>query len=156
MQKEIERLTLALLRNGAGVAVPLSRLHRALVADAGPGVGSPGQLRERLRRRPDLFRLIEPAAPWEVAPWSERARFEYEPALREVGLVAEPTVVLATAAPATEPATDLEAFILRLDATLADLCGAGDDPERRASYAEAASQLQGLREAVVRATDGAG
>src|SRR5690606_13649264 len=60
MLSQIEQRVLRLLRNDPDPMVPLTRIHAALVAELGPRSGTYAQLHERLRRRPDLFLLLEP------------------------------------------------------------------------------------------------
>lgn len=150
MPDEIEDRALALLRADGELAVPLSRLYHAVAAEA-PDVGGVAQFRERLRRRPDLFQILEPrSAPWDAEAWPGEVRQEYQAALREAGLEAEPRVASAEPLPADPAAADGTAALLRrLQATLIELWRqAGADPDARTHLTEAMRQLRELRSAL--------
>lgn len=141
MSYGIEACTLALLRADPEFAVPISRLYDALLDEAGPIVAASGHLQERLRRRPDLFILLEPRpAPWEGAEWPERVRQEYSAALRAAGLAQEPRVVPRSPPPISEGGGELELLLRQINDTLVDLWDAtDDDPDARSQVAEALS-----------------
>jgi hypothetical protein len=151
MMSEIEQRILTLLRSDPEPMVPLSRIHAALVAELGPRSGTYAQLRERIRRRPDLFLLIEPIpTPWSDDSWPAELRGEYERALREAGLDAGPRVAiagvddgplgLATPAPGAAP-------VLRaLQASLVQLwAAAAGDPQLQPELVEALGQAEEVR-----------
>src|SRR5690606_9601115 len=96
MLSEIEQRVLTLLRNDPEPMVPLARIHAALVAELGPRIGTYAQLHDRLRRRPDLFLLLDPLPlPWSADTWSGDVQDEYRNALREAGIDTGPRVALA-------------------------------------------------------------
>jgi hypothetical protein len=151
MSYGIEACALALFRNDPEVAVPLSRLHEALLREAGPTVGPSGPLEERLRRRPDLFILREPRpAPWELEEWPERIRNEYRKAIEEAGLTPEPRVVSRAPEPtAREEEDTIEQLLRRISNSLIDLWDATEgDPDIRAQIADALSASSSLRDAL--------
>jgi hypothetical protein len=150
MSYGIEACALALLRADPEVAVPLSRLHDALIGEAGPVVGPSGPLHERLRRRPDLFILLEPRpASWEAEEWPDRIRQEYRDALRAAGLAPEPQVVPRSPAPAADAEDGLETLLRQLNATLIDLWDATDgDSDARGEVADALGANSVLRNAL--------
>ena len=154
MISEIEQRVLTLLRNDPEPLVPLTRIHAALVAELGPRTGTYAQLHERLRRRPDLFLLLEPLPmPWSADAWAADIEDEYRHALREAGLDPGPHVALATPdaelppLPATAPPA---APVLRsLQESLVHLWScAADDPELQAELVEALGQAEEIRRAL--------
>lgn len=151
MVSQIEQRVLALLRNDPDPMVPLTRIHAALVAELGHRCGTYAQLHERLRRRPDLFLLLEPLPmPWAAGGWPADLQDEYRHALREVGLDAGPRVALATqdADPPPLPAAAHPAApVLRtLQESLVHLWScAADDPELQAELVEALGQAEEIR-----------
>lgn len=146
----IEACALALLRADPEVAVPLSRLHGALLAEAGPAVGPSGPLQERLRQRPDLFILLEPrAAPWETEEWPERIRQEYRAAIQEAGLTPEPRVVPRAPELPTAEEDEIEPLLRQINASLIDLWDATEeDPDIRIQIADALGAHPTLRGAL--------
>jgi hypothetical protein len=151
----IEACALALLRADPEVAVPLSRLHGALLGEAGPQVGPSGHFQERLRRRPDLFILLEPRpAPWDTEEWPDRLRQEYGDALRAAGLVPEPRIVPRTPGPHSSDEGGLEPLLRQLNDTLVDLWDAtDDDPDARGQVADALGANPTLRNALAEAVN---
>ncbi|HEX6938012.1 MAG TPA: hypothetical protein VF158_01275 [Longimicrobiales bacterium] len=150
MSDPVERCAREVLDADAALTLPLSRLHRALVAEAGPSVGTYGQLRDRLRRSPDRFTLVEPPAlPWDAEAWPEEARRSYRDGLRRVGVVAEPRVVLREpGSPAGGGGAGLVTLFRRADAALIELWAAvSGDPEARAPVVEAMTRVDDLRAA---------
>lgn len=150
MVTEIEQRILALLRSDPDPMVPLTRLHAALVAELGPRGGTYAQLHQRIRRRPDLFLLLEPlSVPWSDDGWGIDLQREYERALRDAGLDTGPRVALAT--PDSEPpaasGADPAAPVLRmLQESLVHLwASAADDPQLQAELVEALGQAEELR-----------
>lgn len=153
MSDAIEACALALLRADPEVAVPISRLHDALTAEAGADIGGTSRLADRLRRRPDLFLLLEPrTTPWPTDAWSRELRDEYRDALRSIGLIAEPRV--APIHPPAGPsgvvnATDtpgIEPLIRTLRASLVELWRATHhDDEVRERIVEAIDEAGRLR-----------
>lgn len=141
MSYGIEACALAVLRSSPEVAVPLSRLHGALVAETGAPIGPSGPLRERLRRRPDLFLIMEPRPGlWETDGWPSEVREEYRSALTKAGLEPEPRIV--PRAPGLDSGEEgSEATLLRqIGTSLIDLWDATpDDPETRALIEDALS-----------------
>lgn len=151
MHRSIEDQARDVLSAEPTPAVPLSRLHRTLVAEAGSAVGTYGQLHERLRRRPELFELVEPPdLPWDAATWPVEVRHQYRDALRRVGAVAEPRVALRepNEAPAPSASDGIPTVLRQLDLTLAELwTAAGDDAAVRTSVVEAMALADELRRA---------
>ncbi len=159
MYDPVERCARDVLRSEAALTIPLSRLHRALVAEAGAAAGTYGQLRERLRRSPDRYELVEPPGlPWSVDGWPEATRHAYQAELHRVGVVAEPRVVLrGTSPPPSEVGAGLSPVLRRLDATLLELWSAVDARSAdRARVAEAMARVDELRTAAVRVGSGPG
>ncbi|HEX7120012.1 MAG TPA: hypothetical protein VF212_14560 [Longimicrobiales bacterium] len=166
MHDPVERCAREVLRADAALTVPLSRLHRALVAEAGPSAGTYGQLHDRLRRSPERFALIEsPPLPWDAAPWPDDERRSYLDALYRVGVVAEPRVLLrdggAVAAggapgPAADAGPGVAPVLRSADASLVALWSAiGADPADHAPVAEAMVRVDELRAAAARVADAA-
>jgi len=151
MVSQIEQRVLALLRNDPDPMVPLTRIHAALVAELGPRCGTYAQLYERLRRRPDLFLLLEPLPiPWSGDTWSADIQDEYRHALREAGLDTGPRVALATPdaeLPPLPAGAHPAAPVLRtLQESLVHLwSSAADDPELQAELIEALGQAEEIR-----------
>jgi hypothetical protein len=147
MSYGIEACALALLRADPEVAVPVSRLHHALLHETGPVVGPRAPLQERLRRRPDLFILLEPRpAPWDIEEWPERLRQEYRTALREAGLAPELRVVPRALGPADEDEAGLEQILRQVNSSLVDLWDATEgDTEARSQVADALSASSALQ-----------
>lgn len=146
----IEACALALLRADPEFAVPISRLHDALLEEAGTAAGPSVLLQERIRRRPDLFILLEPRpVPWEFEEWPERVRQEYHAALREAGLAPEPRVVPRSPLPIHEGGTELELLLSQINDTLVDLWDATeDDPDARSEVADALGAGAALHDAL--------
>jgi hypothetical protein len=148
-----------LLRAEAKPSVPISRLYHALADQAEGEIRSYGQLRERLRRHPELFELLEPAGlPWDTASWPEEARVEYERALRQIGAVAEPRVALRTTTPPAPPHDGPESgaatVLRRLDLTLVHLWEETDDEaEERSAILDAMARADALRAVLERVTN---
>lgn len=163
MLSQLEQRVLTLLRNDPDPMVPLTRIHAALVAELGPRTGTYAQLHERLRRRPDLFLLLEPLpVPWSTDGWSSDLQDEYRQALHEAGLDAGPRVALAAPdveRPPLSPAAHPLAPLLRaLQESLVHLWScAGDDPQLQAELIEALGQAEEIRRVLQDLTDaGAG
>lgn len=161
MPRSLEDQARDVLRGEPAPAIPLSRLHRTLVAEAGPTIGTYSQLHERLRRRPELFVIVEPPdLPWDAAAWPAELRHEYRDALRRAGAVAEPRVALRThdaESPwkhARPPSTGLPAVLQHLDLTLHELWTAtDDDPPARIAISEAMARADEFRDAVERSVE---
>jgi hypothetical protein len=153
MKEDVETRAAALLRREDAAAVPVQRLHRALVAEWGPRSGTYGELGTALRRRPDLFVLLEPADPLGTATaWSPELRAEYEAALREAGVDSGPRVALAEARPpwpavaVTEDTPEDIGSIARMEASLVALwTAARGDGEIRARIADALRESEEIR-----------
>lgn len=98
--------------------------------------------------RPDaparLERVEPPTLPWDAESWSEESRRSYRAALRRLGLVAEPRVVVYGAAAPAEARPGLPALLERADAVLLALWSAGD-PESRVPVAEALAHVDAMR-----------
>jgi hypothetical protein len=152
MHGDLSHRVLSLLARAPTPSLPLSRLHGALVAEAGDGVGTYAQLRSELARRSDLFVILESHDPLGFAAWPGDARGEYEQAL--LGACGAPGTRVALAAtpppppaPFEDPATPALALhalaatpapLHQLDASLIHLWAvSGDDPVLRADLAEA-------------------
>ncbi len=151
MLSQIEQRVLTLLRNDPDPMVPLTRIHAALVAELGPRSGTYAQLHERLRRRPDLFLLLEPLPiPWSADSWSADIEDEYRQALHEAGLDAGPRVALAAPdaeLPPPPAAAHPAAPVLRaVQESLVHLWScAADDPQLQAELIEALGQAEEIR-----------
>lgn len=157
--RDITDRVAALLRTAATPSVPLSRVHVALVAEVGPGLGSYAQLRNELARRSDLFLLLEPHSPLaDAAAWSGGSRTEYEAALVDAGADGGLRVALAPPRPPDRPTHIRVVSETRLlpapgattlnyvDASLVLLWGATpDDPVLRSELAEAVTQAEEIR-----------
>jgi hypothetical protein len=161
MKPDIPARVASILKGATTPSLPLSRLHGALVAEVGPGVGTYAQLRTELARRADLFLILEPRDPLgELRDWSGDARSEYEAALLDAGGVAGHRIALA-AEPPLPPAPfrmgpsdpgyghasgDDPAMLHSIDASLVHLWGVtSGDAAIRADLAEAMSQADLLR-----------
>lgn len=120
MMIEIEARAAHLLRASGRLMMPLSTLHHELTREAGRLVISRRLLLERITRRSDLFRVVEPRVmPWETEHWSPATRDVYATALREGGLAPEPTVTLAAPQPPSyDDAGSSNTLLQRLDAAL--------------------------------------
>jgi hypothetical protein len=153
MSDALEACALALLRADPEVAVPISRLHDALITEAGADIGGASRLADRLRRRPDLFLLLEPrTTSWPTDTWPRELREEYRDALRSVGLVAEPRVapIHPHAGPGavvdTTDAPGIEPLLRTLRASLVELWRATDhDDEARDKIVEAIDDAGRIR-----------
>jgi|GEM_PF-522906 hypothetical protein len=151
MLSEIEQRVLTLLRNDPEPMVPLARIHAALVAELGPRIGTYAQLHDRLRRRPDLFLLLDPLPlPWSADTWSGDVQDEYRNALREAGIDTGPRVALAAPdveLPPPPPTAHPAARVLcTLQESLVHLWScAADDPELQAEVVEALGQAEEIR-----------
>src|SRR5690606_9238886 len=97
----------------------------ALQDDFGPGPREFNRLRERVRRRPELFILLEPGHPALDESWPPEVREEYETALCAAGLELGPLVALASApGPVSDGAPGAghaEDTLQRMDSTLLGL-----------------------------------
>lgn len=150
MSYGIEACALALLRADPDIAVPISRLHHALLREVGPQAGSEFPLHERLRKRPDLFLLLEPRpAPWTAEDWPEHTRQQYRDALRAAGL--EPETRITPRSPGSNSTDDvgLEGILRQLNCSLVDLWDAtDDDTDLRSQVADALDQSDLIRHAL--------
>lgn len=163
MKPDIPARVASILKGTTTPSLPLSRLHGALVAEVGPGVGTYAQLRSELARRADLFLILEPRDPLgEIRDWSGDARSEYEAALLDAGAAGGHRVALATepplppapfrVGPRSDPgcrqnaSCDDPAMLHSIDASLVNLWGvASGDAALRADLAEAMAQAEQLR-----------
>lgn len=155
MRKDVEERAAEVLRRESEPAVSVERLHGALVAECGPGVGSCGDLGGALRRRPDLFVVLAPADPiGGTAAWPADVRAEYETALRTAGVNAGARVALREAAPSwPEPNVVAhhrsDTSIARIEASLVALWRSpGADDDVRACIAEALREAERIRQAL--------
>ncbi len=118
---EVEARAAALLRRAPMPLVPLEDLYGALARELGAAAGDVLTLRERLVSRPDLFLVLERAAPIAGAEeWPPAEREAYAAALRAAGWGGGPLVGAAPSAGAREapPATP-EAHVAQALAQLA-------------------------------------
>jgi hypothetical protein len=156
MAGDLEARVVALLGRDPEPTVPLSRLHRHLLAELGPGSITYAELYERLAQRPDLFLIFESREPaWSTAGWPVATRLEYQEALRDAGLEPGPRVALVepgAAETAGAPLTGTERVLRRLSASLALLwAAAGDDARTRVEMAEATKLALAMRRAIAHA-----
>lgn len=146
MSYGIEACALALLRAENDVAIPISRLRQALLRELGPTTDAVSPLYERLRKRPDLFLLLEPRTTLlSTDEWPEEIRQEYRAALRAAGLEPEPRI---TPRQPGSPASDemgLAPILRQLHSSLIDLWQATDDDELRDQIAHAFTQTDLIR-----------
>lgn len=169
MRTDITQRVVSYLDTAPTPTVPLSRVYTRLVAEVGADAGSYGQLRSEVARRSDLFLILEPRHPFSPGDdgVAEPGRLAYETALVEAGHDCNLRIALA-AAPTPPPrpyqeveptvASSLRGTRLRraapldhVDASLVELWRAmPDDPVLRADLAEALSQTEELRNALVR------
>ncbi|MFW6079595.1 MAG: hypothetical protein ACODAE_08240, partial [Gemmatimonadota bacterium] len=118
----VEARTIDLLRRVGDAPVPLPRLYADVVRELGPVVSGPDQLRDRLRRRPERFIVLEPPGdPAWTDLWSDEARRRYAAALERTALSPEPRVALAPAGSTPETADTVPD---RVDASIRALAGA--------------------------------
>jgi hypothetical protein len=95
MKPDLEGRAVDVLRAQPTHSLPLQRLHRTLVAEVGPMIGSPAQLAAEMRRRADLFVVIEPRDPLgETVSWPRELRAAYEDALRQAGVERDARIAL--------------------------------------------------------------
>jgi len=148
MSYGIEACALALLHAEDDVAVPISRLHHALLRELGPATAA-APLHERLRNRPDLFLLLEPRTTiWNTEEWPEETRQEYRAVLQEAGLVPEPRIAPRHPGTNGSDVTGLAVVLRHLHSSLIDLWQAtDDDAELRDQIADAFSQSDLIRNA---------
>lgn len=148
----LEERAAEVLRSAPEAVVPLERLHRVLLREVGPQVGGYAQLHERLRRRSDLFLVLEPRAPWTSEAWPPEVRAEYQAALRATGLDAGPHVALVDGTPpADSPTAGWEPVLRRLDQSLLRLWSAvPSDGAAAAELSEALAEAGALRHAMSR------
>lgn len=150
MSYGIEACALALLRADPDIAVPISRLNHALLREVGPDAGSDLPLHERLRRRPDLFLLLEPRpAPWTAEEWPENTRQQYRDALRAAGLEPETRITPRLPGSNTNGDDALEVILRQLNSSLIDLWDAtDDDADLRGQVADAFGMSDLIRHAL--------
>jgi hypothetical protein len=96
MDDILEHRLIRILRDSPLPSVAVRDLHTALVAEAGPAIGSASRLMEELRSHGDVFFLLEPENPLgDAACWPPDLRAQYERQLEAAGIVAGPRVALA-------------------------------------------------------------
>lgn len=154
----------ALLHGAGATLLPLGLLHQRLRAAGDVEPGTPAQLRDHLRRRPDLFLVLERPSPLVgTDDWPEAERARYAAAVREAGIgggtlvaalgsPAGPDAIAATeTAPADETGGWAEAGEARtaLGQALAELAAA-DAPELETAMAEVALGASELLETLGR------
>lgn len=99
MEGEIERAAAAVLNRCSAPSVSMRHLHSLVVAEIGPGAGSYARFVEALRRRRDMFVVVDPDDPLADDPsWPQPLLDEYRQALSSAGLTPEPVVTLARTA----------------------------------------------------------
>lgn len=119
MEPFIEQRLIQLLRDSTAPAVPLRDLHGALAAESGPAAGSYARLEESLRRRGDVFVVLETADPLgDGSGWPAGTRSEYERELAAAGVDTSPSVSLVDPEPDPEDAWPAPAGSDPLDAPL--------------------------------------
>jgi hypothetical protein len=95
MESRVERAAVRLLREHAVPSLSLRRLHAMVVAEVGPAAGSRARFADDLRRRRDVFVVVEPEDPLgEPSAWPPPLRAEYREAMSAAGIDADPVVVL--------------------------------------------------------------
>lgn len=175
MRKDITDRVVSYLDTAQTPTVPLSRVYSRLVAEVGAEAGSYGQLRSEVARRSDLFLILEPRHPFSPGDdgAAEPGRLAYEAALVEAGHDCSLRIALAGApTPPPRPFQDVDPTVAasehagprraraapldHVDASLVELWRATpDDPVLRADLAEALSQTEQLRNALVRGVSNA-
>lgn len=96
MDPSVEQRLIQLLRESPAPAVPLRDLHEALAAESPDRTVSYGQLAEALRRRREVFILLESRSPLgDETAWPAGVRAEYERALVDAGVDTGPHISLA-------------------------------------------------------------
>jgi hypothetical protein len=125
MESEIERTAAQVLNRCSAPSVSMRQLHALVVAEIGAGAGSYARFTDTLRRRRDLFVVVDPDDPLSEGPaWPPPLLDEYRQALAEAGLEAEPVVALAKSAamPALALGAPSDASVMAtLGQSLADL-----------------------------------
>lgn len=155
---DLDQRILDLLRAESAPLVPLTRIYRALQDDVGSGPRAFSRLRERVRRRPELFTLLEPEHPALDASWPLEVREEYEAALSAAGVELGPLVALAPGSDPNDDATPRTAHtaqetLQHLDSTLLGLWhSAASDATARADVLDAIREANELRRALGLAT----
>ncbi|MGH7501378.1 MAG: hypothetical protein ACREL7_06410 [Longimicrobiales bacterium] len=153
MDAEIERAAARVLRDGSP-SLSMRQLHARVVAEIGPAAGSYVRFADALRRRHDLFAVVEPEDPLaDAAPWPPQLLAEYRRALAAAGHDSEPVVVLMVPMPAGLLMDEPEDSVIgQVGRSLADLLGPSRrDPALDRAIALSVVQTQTLARAVISA-----
>jgi hypothetical protein len=119
MEPFIEQRLIQLLRDSPAPALPLRHLHGALAAESGPAAGSYALLEESLRRRRDVFVVLEASDPLgDDSAWPAAARSEYERELVAAGIDTGPSISLVQPEPDPEDVWPVPQQIDPIDAPL--------------------------------------
>jgi len=153
MESEIERAAAQVLNRCSDPSVSMRQLHALVVAEIGAGAGSYARFTDTLRRRRDLFVVVDPDDPLSEGPaWPPPLLDEYRQALAEAGLEAEPVVALAKSAalPAMALAVERDASVMAtMGQSLADLLdSAKHDTELERAIAHAVMHSHTMARAI--------
>jgi hypothetical protein len=156
MDAEIESAAARVLRACSTPSVSMRRLHALVVAEIGPEAGSYVRFKDAVRRRRDLFVVVDPDDPLgDGQPWPPSLLAEYRQALSAAGFDAEPVVVLTGTAVTGVSLLDDEpedSVMGRLSRSLVDLLGpARRDPALERAIAQAVLQSDTMARAVTAA-----
>jgi hypothetical protein len=124
MEGQIERTAADVLNRSSVPSVSMRQLHALVVAEIGDGAGSYARFTDALRRRRDVFLVVDPDDPLAEGPsWPPAVLDEYRQALATAGLAAEPVVALArSSVPASVLGIAPDASVMAtLGQSLADL-----------------------------------
>jgi len=166
MEPYVEQRLIQILRDSTAPALPLRDLHRALEAESVGGAGSRTLLEESLRKRSNVFIVLETANPLgNPDAWPAGARSEYERALEAAGLETGPHVSLADGGPQDDPLDDsargrtcgILASLRELRASLLRVLHAsGDNTGLRSAVAAALTASRDLPAALAEQLDAGG
>lgn len=154
MDGEIERAAAQVLNRCSAPSLSLRQLHAMVVAEIGGNAGSYARFADTLRRRRDLFVIVEPDDPLACAPaWPPPMLDEYRQALANAGLDAEPIVALAGSGMVRSVLLESEpdnAVMATLGHSLADLMNAAgrDDVDLERAIAHAVVHSHSMARAI--------
>jgi hypothetical protein len=161
MHNTLEDRTVRLLRQSAQPALPLDTICQELAGETGNWIDK-ANLLARLRRRPDMFLVLD-AAPLALTHhhWPPELRHDLEFALEQAGLTHPPEIVLIAPPPAgridceVPPAsTGVGATISQLFASITTLCQAlHAEPTAHPALAEAIRDARMLSTALLELDD---
>lgn len=154
MLGEIERAAAEVLNRCSVPSVSMRQLHAMVVAEIGQGAGSYARFTDALRRRRDLFVIVEPDDPLACTPaWPTPLLNEYRQALASAGLDAEPIVALAGSGMVRAARLESEpddSVMASLGHSLADLMNAAgpDDVDLERAIAHAVVHSHSMARAI--------